>query len=202
MKDSRLTRLNSAVRAPNGRIKRFASTAVVGIWLSFGSMASAHADVVLELFTSHGCSSCPPAEALLIEMQAKHESLIALEYHVDYWNSLVHGNAGNFVDPFSQPGFSKRQRGYDAKPLKGRRGVYTPQAVVNGRYAMVGSNRTHVGAALKKSLPSDVLVTVQREADKWQIQVDNRSGNAASLKTNLLCSPPMSTLIRAWVARF
>jgi len=112
----------------------------------------AKAETVVELFTSHGCSSCPPAEALLSELIAKDDSLIALEYHVDYWNSLIYGSAGNWVDPFSQ-------------------------IVVNGRYAMVGSDRNHVGAAIQKTLDSDVSVSIERQNNEWRIRVDNKTGN-------------------------
>ena len=110
--------------------------------------APAHAGRVIELFTSHGCSSCPPADRLLGELIEAEPDLVALEFHVDYWNSLVHGGDGNFVDPFSSPDWSLRQRAYDGVALAGRGGLYTPQAIVDGAFAAVGSDRARIGQAL------------------------------------------------------
>ena len=80
--------------------------------------------VVLELFTSQGCSSCPPADELLTEL-GKHDDVIALAFHVDYWNHL------GWRDPFSSRSWSRRQERYAAALFRGR--VYTPQIVVDGR---------------------------------------------------------------------
>ena len=101
---------------------------------------------VVELFTSQGCYSCPPAEALLGDLIEANdlENLVALEFHVDYWDSLVYGSHGSHKDPFSSADNSLRQRLYNGADLRGRRGVYTPQMVVNGRYAAIGSKRRTV----------------------------------------------------------
>ena len=96
---------------------------------------------VVELFTSQSCYSCPPAEELLGEIVADHAEILALEFHVDYWNSLVYGSAGQWQDPFSSEAFSLRQRAYRQFDLDGRTGVYTPQMIVDGRYAFVGSRK-------------------------------------------------------------
>lgn len=116
---------------------------------------------LIELFTSHGCSSCPPAEKLLGELLESDPDLLALEFHVDYWNNLVHGRDGNFVDPFSNSKYSMRQREYSTAKLAGRPGVYTPQAVVNGRIAAVGSNRRHVRKALSMQSEAAFFITQQ-----------------------------------------
>ena len=79
---------------------------------------------------------------------------------MDYWNSLVHGGDGNFVDPFSKPEYSLRQRQYNAAKLSGRPGVYTPQAVINGVKATVGSNHKHVRRALKDKAESMLQIVV------------------------------------------
>lgn len=107
---------------------------------------------LVELYTAHGCSSCPSADRLLGELLAEHDALLALEFHVDYWNSLVHGSDGNFVDPFSDSAYSARQRAYNLAGLRGRPGVYTPQAVINGRVATVGSNRKQIEKALSQNI--------------------------------------------------
>lgn len=94
--------------------------------------------VVLELFTSQGCSSCPPADRLLGEL-GQRDDVIALSFHVDYWNDL------GWQDPFSSPRWSSRQQAYgDAL----RSGLYTPQVVVQGRQHMVGSKENAVRQAL------------------------------------------------------
>lgn len=90
------------------------------------------APVVVELFTSQGCNTCPPADAYLGEL-AKRPEVLALSLHVDYWDYI------GWNDPFAQAQFTKRQRGY-AMSLA-QRYVYTPQMVVDGRLQGVGSER-------------------------------------------------------------
>jgi len=95
--------------------------------------------VVVELFTSQGCNSCPPADAFLGEL-AQRPDLIALSLHIDYWNYI------GWKDPFSSPEATKRQRGY-AQSL-GLSSVYTPQMVIDGSFDAVGSNRSQVNEAI------------------------------------------------------
>jgi hypothetical protein len=102
------------------------------------------APVVVELFTSQGCSSCPPAEALLSEIATAGttagRTVIPLAYHVDYWNDL------GWTDPSSSPAWSERQQRYAA--ARGDSRVYTPQLVVAGGRHVVGSQRRAVEAAI------------------------------------------------------
>lgn len=115
-------------------------------------MAYAAQPVLVELFTSEGCSSCPPADALLRRLVTTQPvsgvHIIALEEHVDYWNGP------GWRDPFSAAEFTCRQRRYATALPKG--GVYTPQMVVDGRTAFVGSNsrraRAAISAAGKRAL--------------------------------------------------
>src|SRR5712671_6744076 len=97
---------------------------------------TARTPVVVELFTSEGCSSCPPADALLArlaeEQLAGNLQLIALEEHVDYWNNL------GWMDPFSSRDWTSRQYGYAG--ALGNGNPYTPQMVVDGRVEFVGSH--------------------------------------------------------------
>src|ERR1700736_1842766 len=97
--------------------------------------AAGERPIVVELFTSQGCSSCPPADALLAEL-AQRPDVIALGFHIDYWDDL------GWKDPLSSPAATARQRDY-ARQF-GRRQVYTPQLVVDGAEEAVGSDRAAV----------------------------------------------------------
>ncbi|HEX6441677.1 MAG TPA: DUF1223 domain-containing protein [Stellaceae bacterium] len=103
--------------------------------------------IVLELFTSQGCSSCPPADRLLSEL-AQRPDVLALGYHVSYWDHL------GWKDPLSSEASTARQRAY-AHRLSGGQ-LYTPQLVVEGTSAMVGSRRAEVLAALSEALPGEI----------------------------------------------
>jgi len=92
---------------------------------------------LVELFTSQGCYSCPPADELLGELIEEQPDLVALEFHVDYWDDLHYGAAGVWKDPFSDAEYTLRQRRYNATDLVGKQGVYTPQMIVNGRAAQI-----------------------------------------------------------------
>jgi hypothetical protein len=98
--------------------------------------AAGASPVLVELFTSEGCSSCPSADKLVARLSAEQPvagaQIVLLSFHVDYWNDL------GWKDPFSSPVFSGRQRDYAA--AGGKTGVYTPQAVVDGRDEFVGSD--------------------------------------------------------------
>ena len=119
-----------------------AKTVILLILVSMGALPSVFAQpVVVELFTSQGCSSCPPADALLGEL-AQRPNVIALAYHVDYWDDL------GWKDPFSIPAAVERQRGYVRRLAKS--GAFTPQAVISGDTSVVGSNRAAMERALKE----------------------------------------------------
>ncbi|WP_163265175.1 DUF1223 domain-containing protein [Chelativorans alearense] len=105
---------------------------------------------VVELFTSQGCSSCPPADALLAEL-AERDDVVALAYHVDYWDYL------GWKDELATPENTARQRAYGETF---DRSVYTPQAVVNGRRDIVGSHRKDVYAAIDKGSEDAAALSV------------------------------------------
>ena len=98
--------------------------------------------VVVELFTSQGCSSCPPADAYLGKLSARSD-VLALSYHVDYWDDL------GWRDRFALPQSTKRQSIY-ARNL-GRSSVYTPQLVIDGREDQVGSDARAIARALSEN---------------------------------------------------
>jgi len=99
------------------------------------TLAQSRTPILVELFTSEGCSSCPPADAALAALsrtqEVKGAEVIPLELHVDYWNQL------GWVDPFSAPEFTARQEAY--AQVFGGDGLYTPQVVVDGASSGVGS---------------------------------------------------------------
>ncbi|HEV7614128.1 MAG TPA: DUF1223 domain-containing protein [Steroidobacteraceae bacterium] len=104
-----------------------------------GSLHAGQRPSVVELFTSEGCSSCPPAEAYIGEL-AKRPDVLALSFHVDYWDDL------GWRDRFDIPEAASRQRGY-ARALN-LTSVYTPQVVVDGERDFPGSDRSKIGKSL------------------------------------------------------
>src|SRR5437764_2037473 len=118
--------------------------------------------IVVELFTSEGCSSCPPADALLAELAGRPD-VLALSFHVDYWDRL------GWKDPFSSPDATRRQHGY--AELLGTATVYTPQMVVDGKWQAVGSDRSEVEQALGSARRSRDEVPVALAVDHGQAQI-------------------------------
>jgi hypothetical protein len=130
---------------------------------------------VVELFTSEGCSSCPPADAVVAKLQKESagKPIYILAYHVDYWNHL------GWKDVFSDPDYSKRQRDY-AKTLN-ISSVYTPQIVVNGKTELVGSEEEVLHNVIKSALQKDApaqLALVNMQISRNTVQVNyNAKGN-------------------------
>jgi hypothetical protein len=124
---------------------------------------------VLELFTSQGCSSCPAADALFVEM-ARDPSLIVLTLPVDYWDYL------GWKDTLAHSAFSQRQRGYAKTRSDGQ--VYTPQAIIDGVAHAVGSDKqamTQIIAA-HQATPLPLDVTVQEDRGQIRIAVSGTAG--------------------------
>ena len=119
--------------------------------------------VVVELFTSEGCSSCPPADAVLEELArtqpVKGASVVALGWHVDYWDRL------GWRDPSSSPDATRRQQAYAA--AAGSEQVYTPQMIVDGTTELVGSDREKATDAVTRAAakPKAVVRLVPHAAD-------------------------------------
>ena len=136
---------------------------------------AAERPVVVELFTSQGCSSCPPADAYLIELSKGRRDVLPLAFHVTYWDQL------GWKDPFSLPSATERQSQY------GRRfgdGSYTPQIVVDGAAGMVGSHRSAVASAIERAKRESVTaaaVSVTRNGKLVSIEVGSGSGNGRVL---------------------
>src|SRR5262249_18976768 len=168
-------------------------TAYVSRYTSFATQAptDSRRPVVLELFTSEGCSSCPPADALLARFEEQQPfpaaEVIALEEHVDYWDHQ------GWVDPFSSEQWTARQQSYAS--VLADHGVYTPELIVNGRVGFVGSHepdaRRAIGAAVMQ--PS---IHVQLKPAK------SEKRERAAYKLTVISTPNLQTTDTAevWLA--
>lgn len=119
--------------------------------------------VVVELYTSQGCSACPPADAFFAEL-ARMDGVIALSLHVDYWDYI------GWKDQFAQPGFTARQQAYAV--AAGERTIYTPQIVVAGMHRIVGVDTVGVLATVGAHLgqPAEVALVLSRAGDRLLIE--------------------------------
>jgi len=125
----------------------------LGICAIVAVIRPAHADprAVVELFTSQGCSSCPPADKIIGEL-AKDPSIIALSMPIDYWDYL------GWKDTLADSRFSARQKAYSR--MRGDREVYTPQAVVNGSVHVIGSDRPGIENAIGTTRKEDGVMSI------------------------------------------
>lgn len=137
---------------------------------------AAERPVVVELFTSQGCSSCPPANAYLNEMARDRKDVLPLAFHVTYWDRL------GWKDPFSLEAATERQDRY------GHRfgdGSYTPEIVVDGASSHVGSHREDVGSAIEQAkresrIAADIRITMD-EAGQLSIEIGGGTGRGTVL---------------------
>ncbi|MAF96982.1 MAG: DUF1223 domain-containing protein [Rhodospirillaceae bacterium] len=141
----------------------FALAAALAVAVQTNAAAAEKPLTVVELYTSQGCSSCPPADAFLGEL-AKRDDLLALSIHVDYWDYI------GWKDRFALPENTKRQRAYASK--LGMRYVYTPQMVVQGAAHSTGSDRDKILALIAKARKSKrVAVRISRAEDGIRVTV-------------------------------
>jgi hypothetical protein len=159
-------------------IKAYVALALLFLLSAILPLQAGERPVVVELFTSEGCSSCPPADALLAEL-ANRPNVLALSFHVDYWDRL------GWKDPSSSPEATARQERYAR--LLGIDTVYTPQIVVDGRREAVGSDRAGVERALDAASrePSAVPVTLSFNNGEARIAL-GRGGVTASASVVLI----------------
>ncbi len=136
--------------------------------------AAAERVVVVELFTSQSCSSCPPAEALIGRLAREGSGILPLAFHVTYWNHL------DWRDSYALPAATARQEAYAAR-LGGS--SYTPQAVVDGRTGLVGSDEAGLRGAIARAREAGpgIPVTLTRAGDRVAAQVGPGSGTARAL---------------------
>jgi hypothetical protein len=148
--------------------------------------AQSRSVVVLELFTSQGCSSCPPAEQVLGRLsqdERLRERIIPLAFHVDYWDEL------GWIDPFAARAWSLRQASY-GRALGGR-GSYTPQLVVNGRAEFTGGNeqraRAEIAADVARASAARLRLSTRKAAGE-------RPGLVVEVAAELIESVPARKL--------
>jgi hypothetical protein len=125
----------------------------LGVCAIVAIIRPAHADprAVVELFTSQGCSSCPPADKIMGEL-ARDPSVIAMSMPIDYWDYL------GWKDTLADARFSARQKAYSK--MRGDREVYTPQAVINGEVHVIGSDRDSIESAIGATLKNESVMSV------------------------------------------
>jgi len=148
--------------------------------------AEGRAPVLVELYTSQGCSSCPPADAFLHELAAR-DDVIALALHVDYWDYI-------FDDVFGKAAHTKRQYGYAA--AGGRDMVYTPQMIIDGSDHVVGNRPKDVNALINRHLaaPRPVALTVTRDGSNLSISATAKPGISGPLIVQIARYIPQQTV--------
>ena len=140
-------------------------SAACGLWLAAVAPVGAEPVVIVELYTSPGCSSCPPADEF-VAMLASDPRILPLALHVDYWDYI------GWADKFAQGKFTDRQRAY-AKAV-GSRTIYTPQLIIGGQDRIEGFSPEETADRLREHLASGstIRLTVTREGDQLVIRAE------------------------------
>ena len=156
-------------------------SAACGLLLAAAASVEAEPVVVVELYTSQGCSSCPPADEFLA-MMASDPRILPLALHVDYWDYI------GWEDKFAMPQFSDRQRAY-ARAV-GSRTIYTPQLIIGGADRIEGFAPDETADRLRAHLEAGtpVVLTVTREGDKLVIRAE--------------ADPPLTEPVRVQLVRY
>lgn len=149
-----------------------------------GAIADDH-PVVLELFTSQGCSSCPPADKLLHEL-AERDDVIALALHVDYWDYI------GWKDIFANPAFTDRQKGYAR--AAGSRSIYTPQMVIGGTEHVVGYKPMKVADILRAQSEAQQVVDVRLTRNDTGVNIAATTQTAQPMVIHLVRYQPSQTV--------
>jgi hypothetical protein len=161
--------------------------AVCAAWALSAPVQGSADPVVVELFTSQGCSSCPPAGEILADLAAR-DDVIALSLHVDYWDYI------GWADKFAQGKFTDRQRAY-AKAV-GSRTIYTPQLIIGGEDRIEGFSPQETADRLREHLAngSTIRLTVTREGDQLVIRAEADPPLDAPVRVQLVRYKPKETV--------
>lgn len=156
-------------------------SAACGLWLATAATVQAEPVVVVELYTSQGCSSCPPADEF-VAMLASNPQILPLALHVDYWDYI------GWEDKFADPKFTDRQKAY-AKAV-GSRTIYTPQLIIGGADRIEGFAPEETAKRLRAHLEAGtpVRLTVTREGDRLVIRAE--------------ADPPLDEPVRVQLVRY
>lgn len=162
-------------------------TALIAMLLCFGAPAGAQSSqgVLVELFTSQGCSSCPPADAVLADL-TQSQGVIPLALHVDYWDYI------GWRDTFAQEIFSKRQRKYAA--VHAEKMVYTPQMIVAGGARVRGYDAAEARAEIAAAR-SDVALTLTRSGEDVLISAHALAALSGEFVVDIVRYRPKSTVV-------
>jgi len=167
-------------------------SAAFGLCLATGGMAGAQdvsrSAVVVELFTSQGCSSCPPADEFFAVL-AGDPDVIPLALHVDYWDYI------GWADKFADPMFTERQKDYAR--AKGSRTIYTPQLIVGGLDRVEGNQPAEVEALIRRHMeaPQGVTLTLKRKGDVVEIAAVAQSPFDGPARVQLVRYRPVETVL-------
>lgn len=136
--------------------------AALATCLAFGTPAVADGPVIVELYTSQGCSSCPPADEMLTEL-AQRSDVIALALHVDYWDYI------GWTDSFADAAYTRRQQNYAR--VAGASSIYTPQMIIGGADHVIGTKPMDVATLIQthSARPTGTAISLQRSGNQLQI---------------------------------
>ncbi|MBA3909985.1 MAG: DUF1223 domain-containing protein [Rhodobacter sp.] len=162
-------------------------SAACGLWLTAVAPVLAEPVVVVELYTSQGCSSCPPADEF-VAMLASDPRILPLALHVDYWDYI------GWADKFAQGKFTDRQRAY-ARAI-GSRTIYTPQLIIGGRDRIEGFAPGETADRLRAQMEasSPVFLVIKREGDRLMIRAEADPPLDAPVRVQLVRYKPQETV--------
>jgi hypothetical protein len=177
----RFTEMTAMMR--HSSVSRWSSALGVCAIVAVAKPVHAEPRAVVELFTSQGCSSCPPADQIIGDL-AKDPGVIALSLPIDYWDYL------GWKDTLADSRFSARQKAYSR--MRGDRDVYTPQAIVNGSMHVIGSDRASIEGAMAQTKKADgvmsVPVTMSVSGEQLTVSVEAGKGPTVAHGEVWLCS--------------
>ncbi|MEM9855263.1 MAG: DUF1223 domain-containing protein, partial [Pseudomonadota bacterium] len=169
------------------RVRAIITAGLTSLFAGIASLGMAQNVTVVELYTSQGCSSCPPADKLLHQL-ADRDDVIALALHVDYWDYI------GWKDEFADARFTERQKGYAR--AAGARSIYTPQMVIGGLDHVVGTKPNEVAAHLATHGAKSPLVNIEasRSGARLALTAEAAARNLGGVAVYVVTYRPVSTV--------